>query len=154
MIDSFPCFYFYGQPEMKSGHFMPAQHIFYIIYPLPSLQSHGYFLYNSSMSSSVHFSFFSFFSILAFLTPLILTAVNHISKPFFCKQKGLVYFFNYLYGIFWYTVFHILFFYVQPENRKWSLKMKWIILGLLMKKPLHWFETKIMIITVHQIQAG
>ena len=43
-------------------------------------------------------------------------------QAFFCQQNGLVHFFNYLNGIiafnfFWYTVFHILFFNVQPEMK-------------------------------------
>ena len=41
----------------------------------------------------------------------------------------------------------------QPENGKWTLKIEWI-LDLLMEKPLHLFKTKIMMITIHQIQAG
>ena len=40
------------------------------------------------------------------------------------------------------------------RNVKWSLKIKWIILDLLIKKPFHWFIMKIMMITVHRIQAG
>ena len=52
---------------------------------------------------------------------------------------------------FWNTVSHaFIFTFVQTRNKKWSLKVKWIILDLLMKKPFHWFKMKIMIITLQQ----
>ena len=72
-------------------YFCPFWCLFFIIYPLYSSQSHGYFSHNLSMLSTV-------FSSMASL-PLIFAAVNHIIKHFFCQWKSLVYIFNDLYGI-------------------------------------------------------
>ena len=55
----------------------------------------------------------------------------------------------------WNTISHaFLHLFKTTRNEKWPLKIKWIALDLLMKKPIQWFKTKIMMIKIHRIQAG
>ena len=99
-----------GQPEMKSGHFMPA--------PYAPTKLTKPWVFFTQFNDVIKCPF------QLVLTPLILTAVNHISKSFFCQQKGLVYLFNYLYGVFWYTSFDILFLRLFKANQKWKVDKK------------------------------
>ena len=41
----------------------------------------------------------------------------------------------------------------QQECGKWTLRIKWVILDLLMKRPYHWVNTKIIGIKIYQIRA-
>ena len=59
-------------------------------------------------------------SFLACLHPMDLHCHKPHQKAFLLPKKDLVYFFNYLCGVFWYTVFHILFFtfFLQQPKKK------------------------------------
>ena len=57
------------------------------------------------------------------------------------------------------TQFSILYFYLfstTTKKKNWTKNVlnKWIMLDLLMEKKFNWLRTKIMIIKVHQMQAG
>ena len=128
-------------------------YVFYghYIHPLPSSGSHGYFLDNLSMSSC------------AFL--VCLHAVDpHYYKPhqkaFFLPTKEPIYSLTLWHYRLQVLLIHsfpyfIFIFFLQQRKKKVDKTVlnKSIILGLLMKKPFHWLM-KIMIIMVHQIQAG
>ena len=59
-------------------------------------------------------------SFLACLHPIDRHCHKPHQKAFLLPKKGLVYFFNYLCGVFWYTFIHILFFtfFLQPPKKK------------------------------------
>ena len=57
------------------------------------------------------------------------------------------------------TQFSILYFYffsTTTKKKNWTKNVlnKWIMLDLLMEKKFNWLRTKIMVIKVHQMQAG
>ena len=100
-------FYFYvcGQ-KWKMVIFKPAPYTLYLVH-----EAMGIF-YISDRCHQVSF--------LACLHPIDLHCHKPHQKAFLLPKKGPGYFFNYLCGVFWYTVFHILFFtfFLQQPKKK------------------------------------